>query len=92
MNLGVKKDIQYWVDIAKYDLETARSLLKTKRYLYVLFMCQQSLEKMFKAMVTLKTKKFPPCIHNLIKLANLAGFNSEDVDMEFLDKLSFYYI
>ena len=92
MDLGLKKDIQYWIDISKYDLDTAQSLLEAKRYLYVLFMCQQSLEKMFKAIVTLKTKEFPPRIHNLVRLAELTGFDNKDIDMEFLDKLSFYYI
>ena len=92
MDLGLKKDIQYWIDISKYDLDTAQSLLEAKRYLYVLFMCQQSLEKMFKAIVTLKTKEFPPRIHNLVRLAELAGFDNKDIDMEFLNKLSFYYI
>ena len=92
MDLGLKKDIQYWIDISKYDLDTAQSLLEAKRYLYVLFMCQQSLEKMFKAIVTLKTKEFPPRIHNLVRLAGLAGFDNKDIDIEFLDKLSFYYI
>jgi len=35
------KKYEYWEDIADYDLETADSMLKTGRYLYVVFMCQQ---------------------------------------------------
>ena len=92
MNAGIKKDIQYWIDIARYDLDTASALLKTRRYLYVLFMCQQCLEKILKAMVILETKKFPPRIHNLIRLAEAAGIDRDKIDFEFLDKLSFYYI
>lgn len=92
INPGIKKDIQYWVNISKYDLDTAFSLLKSKRYLYVLFMCQQAIEKMLKGIIILKTKEFPPRIHNLVKLAELAGLRRQDIDFEFLDKLSFYYI
>ena len=92
VNAGIKKDIQYWIDIARYDLDTASALLKTRRYLYVLFMCQQCLEKMLKAMVILETKKFPPRIHNLVRLAEAAGIDRDKIDFEFLDKLSFYYI
>jgi HEPN domain-containing protein len=92
INSGIKKDIQYWVNISKYDLDTASSLLKSKRYLYVLFMCQQAIEKMLKGIIILKTKEFPPRIHNLVKLAELAGIRKQDIDFEFLDKLSFYYI
>ena len=92
MNTGIKKDIQHWIDIARYDLDTAIALLNTRRYLYVLFMCQQCLEKILKAMVILETKKFPPRIHNLIRLAEAAGIDRDKIDFEFLDKLSFYYI
>ena len=92
MNAGIKKDIHYWIGIARYDLITASALLKTRRYVYVLFMCQQCLEKILKAMVILETKKFPPRIHNLIRLAEAAGIGRDKIDFEFLDKLSFYYI
>ena len=29
----------YWLKIANYDLKTAEAMLKSKRYLYVGFMC-----------------------------------------------------
>lgn len=35
----VNNRVQYLIDLAEYDLETASSLLKSKRYLYVGFMC-----------------------------------------------------
>ncbi len=34
------KDVKSWVDASRYDLETARALLESRRYLYVLFLCQ----------------------------------------------------
>ena len=89
VNAGIKKDIQYWIDIAIYDLDTASALLKTRRYLYVLFMCQQCLEKMLKAMVILETKKFPPRIHNLVRLAEAAGIDRDKIDFEFWISLVF---
>ncbi|MDP2911350.1 MAG: HEPN domain-containing protein [Candidatus Omnitrophota bacterium] len=91
-NSGIRKDIQYWVNISRYDFDTAFSLLKGRRYLYVLFMCQQSVEKMLKGLIIFKTKKFPPRIHDLVRLAELAGLEKKQIDFEFLDRLSFYYI
>jgi len=45
----VKKDkIQYWIDLSDYDLETANAMLKSTRYLYVGFMCPQTIEKALK--------------------------------------------
>ena len=37
--------IEYWVDISQYDLETAELMMSGKKYLYVGFMCHQSVEK-----------------------------------------------
>ena len=60
----------YWLELAEYDLETARSMLETGRYLYVGFMCHQVIEKTLKAVVS-RTGETPPYIHNLSKLAEL---------------------
>lgn len=38
----------HWEDIAQYDLETAKAMLSSGRFLYVVFMCQQSIEKIIK--------------------------------------------
>lgn len=80
------------MDIAIYDLETAEAMLKTARYLYVLFACQQAIEKILKALVTAKMKEFPPRIHNLVKLADISGVIFSEEDKLFLDKLSYYYL
>ena len=69
------KDIKSWVDASRYDLETARALLESRRYLYVLFMCQQSLEKLLKAHVITRTLQFPPRIHSLVRLAEFAALD-----------------
>jgi HEPN domain-containing protein len=53
------KKVKYWIEISEYDLLTAKSMLDTKRYLYVAFMCHQSIEKLLKAYSTeiyIKTK------------------------------------
>lgn len=61
----------YWMDLAEYDIETARAMLQTDRYLYVGFMCHQSIEKALKAVIA-KNDVLPPKIHGLMKLAQLA--------------------
>ena len=53
-----ERDVKSWVDASRYGLETARALLKSRRYLYVLFMCQQAIEKILKACATVKTSEF----------------------------------
>lgn len=53
----MKKDAKNWVQIAKYDLETAKAMMNSSRFLYVLFTCQQAVEKMLKALIVEFTKK-----------------------------------
>lgn len=43
--MNSEEKYEYWLDIAKYDLETAEAMFDSGRYLYVVFMCQQSIEK-----------------------------------------------
>jgi len=62
------KSVRNWMAGADYDLETAKHMLKTKRYIYVVFMCHLSLEKILKAHVEMHENKFPPKIHDLVKL------------------------
>ncbi|MGB9745400.1 MAG: HEPN domain-containing protein, partial [Bacteroidales bacterium] len=39
--------VKYWQDLSDYDMETAVAMLKSRRYLYVGFMCHQAIEKIF---------------------------------------------
>ena len=47
--MNVEEKVEHWLDIAEYDLETAVAMQETGRYLYTVFMCQQALEKLLKA-------------------------------------------
>jgi len=63
------KSVRNWIAGAEYDWETAKHMLKTRRYIYVVFMCHLSLEKILKAHVEIVENKFPPKIHDLESLA-----------------------
>ena len=43
--------IEYWLELADYDLQTAKVMLTGERYLYVGFMCHQTIEKAIKAVI-----------------------------------------
>ena len=88
----MKEDVKYWVDLSKYDIDTAKAMLESGRYLYVLFTCQQSVEKMLKALIVKNTKSFPPKIHDLVKLIKIARIDVEPEQKEFLAKLNYYYL
>ena len=89
-----EKIIQNWYSLAKYDLESAEVMLKSGRYLYVAFLCQQAVEKTLKGLFVKETSKTPPYTHNLRRLAKQLSFyerlNQEQLDQ--LDRLNVYYI
>lgn len=81
-----------WAEQAQYDYDTACAMLESKRFLYVLFCCQQAIEKMLKAVIIQKTGQFPPRIHDLIRLAELAEVEINNERDLFLQELITFYI
>jgi HEPN domain-containing protein len=65
----INPKIKYWVDLSDYDIDTAEAMLKTKRFLYVGFMCHQVIEKILKAYFVFIKNEIPPYTHNLRVLA-----------------------
>lgn len=66
--MDIEEKINYWLDIAAYDLDTAKAMLSTQRFLYVGYMCHQVIEKALKAYYWFYKKEEPPYTHNLINL------------------------
>ena len=81
--------VKSWINISDYDLETAKAMLKTERYLYVGFMCHQAVEKILKGYYELKKNVEPPYTHNLIYLTELNEIfnNLTEKQKDFLGKL-----
>lgn len=63
--MSSEEKYEYWLDAAKYDLETARVMINGGRYMYVAFMCQQAIEKISKGIYTLYTDNDAPMVHNI---------------------------
>ena len=82
---------EYWFESADYDLQTAKAMLDTKRYLYVGFMCHQTIEKALKGIFVVRhPDEDVPYIHRLIRLANLCGISEEmsEKQLSLLDVLA----
>lgn len=58
----------------------------------MLFCCQQAVEKALKAVIVRKMGELPPRIHNLLRLAETAGIESNENQIDLFTKLSGYYI
>ncbi len=75
--------------MADYDLETAKAMLATGRYLYVGFMCHQVIEKALKAYWSSVKEEPPLKIHTLSRLAEKTGIDKEmsDDQLDVIDLL-----
>ncbi len=86
----------YWLDTAEYDLTTADSMLTSGRYLYVVFMCQQALEKLVKGFYTYYIDDNVPRVHNinyiLLKITDCLDIEVSEEKLVLFDKLSAYYL
>jgi HEPN domain-containing protein len=73
----VRRQVDYWLDLADYDLATARSMLVCGHLLYVGFMCHQVVEKALKGVYSARCQAVPPKIHALVQLALLSSLYDE---------------
>jgi len=89
-----EKTINNWLDLARYDLETASAMLASGRYLYVAFTCQQAIEKLLKAFFVRTNNCTPPYTHNLLKLCEEVGLMAQlsEEQLGFIEQLCSYYI
>jgi len=84
----MKKATINWVKSSEYDLKTAATLLKNKRYLYVVFMCHLSLEKTMKAILAEMFSELPPYTHNLNRLLELGSITLPEEMQSFVNSIN----
>ena len=84
----------YWEEAAKYDLETAKAMLAAGRYLYVVFMCQQTIEKLVKGLHVLYTGNEAKRTHNIWiifdAIFSIEEYSSLVVDESFDERVAEY--
>jgi HEPN domain-containing protein len=81
--------VNYWIEISDYDFETAKAMFLSSRYLYVGFMCHQTIEKILKACFCSKNPDPVPYTHSLSYIAKKADIYEQLPDdyQNFLDIL-----
>jgi len=69
----IKAQIQFWYKSAMDNIQTAEALLKSKRYNFSMFMCQQTVEAVLKCIFVKLKGDRPPYLHRLPRLLVLTG-------------------
>jgi len=80
----MKKMTTNWLAAAEYDLATAEAMLKSRRYLYVVFMCHLAMEKTLKALYAEIRSKMPPRTHDLLYLVRELDLTPARVHLDFI--------
>ena len=94
--MNAQDKYEHWLHIAQYDLETANTMLSGGRWIYVVFMCQQAVEKLAKGLYILYVDDNTPRIHSIRTIIErfedkLTVAIPEDT-YRFFDTLSAYYL
>ena len=87
--MKIENHIQYWMDSADDDLDTAEKLFSVEKFDWCLFLGHLVLEKTLKAhYVQDNENQMPPRIHNLVKLAKKTCLPLNEDLILFLDEVS----
>jgi HEPN domain-containing protein len=83
----MKPETQLWIEDADYDLESAKEMLESKRYFFVVFMCHLTIEKLLKAVIVERLNIQPPKIHGLIALATRTALTIPEKHRKLVNEL-----
>jgi HEPN domain-containing protein len=87
-----EETIKFWLNSCLDDFGTAKAMFTAYRYNYTMFMCQQSLEELLKAIIVMQTQDQPPFIHDLILLSKKIAFKIPKQIQENLRDINPHYI
>ncbi len=90
--MDVGKQVDYWRSGSKEDIAAAEALVSKGFLRHGLFFAHLAVEKILKAHVARKTGEIPPRIHNLIRLAELAGVTLDPKRADFLRRFNLYQL
>ena len=90
--LDVEKYVEHWKKGSSDDWDVAQELIGKGRTRHKLFFAHLALEKAIKAHIFRHTHDFPPKIHNLMRLAELADFKLGEHQQQVLSEMNRFNI
>lgn len=86
--VDVAKHVAYWRQGAQEDADVARQLVDAGRLRHGLFFAHLALEKALKAVICQRSGDLAPRIHNLVRLAEVAGVNLDNPQLDLLAEMN----
>jgi HEPN domain-containing protein len=90
--LDIAKQVGYWTQSAKEDWPVGVELVRGGRTRYGLFFAHLALEKLLKALVCRGTQELAPKIHNLLRLADMAGLQPSSDQRDALAEMNAFHV
>ena len=90
--VDIGKQIQHWRSGAAEDWTVAKELIGLDKIRHGLFLAHLALEKTLKAHVCRATEDLAPRVHNLVRLAEIAGLNLSEEQIDLLDDVNEFNI
>ncbi len=90
--MGLENQINYWLESAKHDLETADALFQSQKYDWCLYLAHLVLEKTLKALYVKQMQVSAPKTHQLHTLALELDLNISEIKLDFLRKVNEFNI
>lgn len=84
----MKPETQDWINDSDYDLQSAKVMLDSGRYFFVVFMCHLTIEKLLKAFIVERQSIEPPKIHSLVGLVTRGGLAIPAEHRPLIDQLN----
>ena len=84
----IPKQVEYWVKSAEQDFDAGGYLIQAEKTRHGLFFIHLALEKMLKACFCKNQNQTPPKIHNLLRLAELAGIKLDKQQQDNLTEIN----
>jgi len=90
--MDIVKQVDYWRIGSEEDIAAAQVLVEKGHLRHGLFFAHLAIEKILKAHVVRKTGDAPPYIHNLIRLAEIAGLALDPERTDLLRRFNLYQL
>jgi HEPN domain-containing protein len=91
--LEYQEQIDYWLNSAGHDLETAESLYSAAKYDWCLFLGHLVLEKALKAAYVMEHEnELPPRTHNLVRLIQETSIPADEEIILWLDRVTDFHL
>jgi HEPN domain-containing protein len=90
--INIERQIEYWRKTAESDIDTAKILTQSGKYVEGMFFCHLSVEKIIKAIIVRRVEDIPPKSHDLFYLASIAKIEITEVQSEFIQILMKYQL